>query len=514
MTDTATLPRLTPAPPPGELIDMPRFPINAKHELTNEVQHENLARATATIRAKRALRASEVPQWEDLRTAAAEIKNKVARHLDSYLIEVEEKLTAAGATVHWARDGAEANQIVIDLVKATGAKEVVKVKSMVTQETDLNEALEKARIAAWETDLAELIVQLGHDRPSHVLVPAIHKNRSQIRDIFLTEMGRYGTPAPKDLSDDPKALTAAARTHLRDKFMRATVGISGSNFIVADTGSLVVVESEGNGRMCLTLPQTLISVVGVEKIVPTFDDLEVFMRLLPRSSTGERMNPYTSMWTGVTPGDGPQNVHVVLVDNGRTKVLADPIGRQTLRCIRCSACMNTCPVYVQVGGHAYGSVYPGPIGICLTPLMRGLDHAIDLSLPYACTLCGACSEVCPVKIDFPDVIVHMRYEAAEHKLHDHRPHLEKTAIGVSGWFFAAGGRFTFMTKLTELVGRLFSGKTHFRKLPWPAKVWTQFKDLPVPAKQVFRSYWKHTGGPDTQRHLGAEPTATTGKDQA
>ncbi|MDR2930615.1 MAG: iron-sulfur cluster-binding protein [Propionibacteriaceae bacterium] len=496
MSQLTTLPRdtdgrLTPAPPPGELIDMPRFPINARHELANTDQRNNLQAATATIRAKRALRVSEVPQWEDLRQAAKTIKDQVDRHLDSYLLQAEQSLTKAGAIVHWARDATEANQIVVDLVKATGAPEVVKVKSMVTQETELNEALEQAGIAAWETDLAELIVQLGHDRPSHVLVPAIHKNRSQIKDIFLTEMGQYGTPAPADLTDDPSALTSAARTHLRNKFMRSTVGISGGNFLVADTGTLVVVESEGNGRMCLTLPQTLISVVGIEKIVPRFEDLEVFMRLLPRSSTGERMNPYTSMWTGVTPGDGPQNVHVVLVDNGRTSVLADPIGRQTLRCIRCSACMNTCPVYTLVGGHAYGSVYPGPIGICLSPLMRGLDSPIDQSLPYACTLCGACPDVCPVKIDFPEVIIHLRHEVAEHKIRDTKPHLETTAIAAAGWFFAKGRRFTVMTWLSGLVGRVFKAKKQFgAHMPWPARLWTSARDLPIPAAESFREWWR------------------------
>ena len=316
--------------------------------------------------------------------------------------------------MHWARDAAEANRIVADVAKSHGVDEVVKVKSMATQEIGLNEALAAEGIAAWETDLAELIVQLGDDLPSHILVPAIHRNRAEIRQIFLDRMAAAGRPAPADLTDDPAELAAAARLHLREKFLRAKVAVSGANFAVAETGTLVVVESEGNGRMCLTLPEVLVSVVGIEKVVPTWADLDVFLRLLPRSSTGERMNPYTSTWTGVTPGDGPQEVHVVLLDNGRTRALADEVGRQALRCIRCSACLNVCPVYERVGGHAYGSVYPGPIGAILNPLMRGVgkDPQVD-SLPYASSLCGACYEVCPVKIDIPSVLVDLRAQVVD-----------------------------------------------------------------------------------------------------
>ena len=272
-------------------------------------------------------------------------------------------MTARGGTVHWARDAAEANAIVTDIVRSTGTDEVVKVKSMATQETGLNEHLAEQDITAIETDLAELIVQLGDDKPSHILVPAIHRNRAEIREIFLKAMPGVD-PA---ISDEPSQLAMAARTYLRRKFLQTKVAISGANFGVADTGTLAVVESEGNGRMCLTLPDTLITLMGIEKLVPSFTDLEVFMQLLPRSSTAERMNPYTSMWTGVHPGDGPQNFHVVLLDNGRTNVLADDVGRSALHCIRCSACLNVCPVYERTGGHAYGSVYPGPIGAILSP---------------------------------------------------------------------------------------------------------------------------------------------------
>jgi L-lactate dehydrogenase complex protein LldF len=490
MTDQAQ--RRTPAPPPGTFLGMPAFPANAKVQLANGQLRQNLRHATGTIRGKRAARVAEVPEWEELRLAGEAIKNRTLRHLDRYLVQLEESLQRAGATVHWARDAAEANRIVIDLVRATGADEVVKVKSMATQEIELNEALEEAGIAAWETDLAELIVQLGHDRPSHILVPAIHRNRSEVRDIFLREMKQYGTAAPEDISDSPAELAGAARRHLREKFLRARVAVSGANFAIAETGTLVVVESEGNGRMCLTLPETLISVVGIEKVLPTTADLEVFMRLLPRSSTGERMNPYTSLWTGVTPGDGPQDVHVVLVDNGRTRVLADPEGRAALRCIRCSACLNICPVYERVGGHAYGSVYPGPIGAVLNPQLRGIGSEIDQSLPYASSLCGACFEVCPVRIPIPDMLVHLRHEVAEHKRG--KPKLEPVAMAVAGWVLGDARHFELAGRAAGLAARVLPNTSHLGPLPWPASPWTRARDLPMPPQESFRTWWRKNRG--------------------
>ncbi len=383
----------------GHLRGERTFPAAAHDALADTQLRHNLGNATATIRAKRAAVVGEVPDWQQLRQAGAALKDDVLANLDRYLVQLEEQVTARGGTVHWARDGDEANAIVTGLVQATGAREVVKVKSMATQEIALNEALEAAGIAAIETDLAELIVQLGHDSPSHILVPAIHRNRSEIREIFLREMAGVD-PA---LTDEPRALAEAARRYLRHKFLTAEVAISGANFAVAETGTLAVVESEGNGRMCLTLPRTLITVLGIEKLVPTWRDLEVFLQLLPRSSTGERMNPYTSMWTGATEG---QQFHLVLLDNGRTATLADPRGRSALRCIRCSACLNVCPVYERTGGHAYGSVYPGPIGAVLSPQLTGVKQ--NASLPFASSLCGACFDACPVAIDIPTMLVHLR----------------------------------------------------------------------------------------------------------
>jgi L-lactate dehydrogenase complex protein LldF len=386
--------------------------------------------------------------------------------------------------VHWARDAEEANRIVVDLVRGTGADEVVKVKSMATQETGLNEALGAAGIAALETDLAELIVQLSDDRPSHFLVPAIHRNRSEIRDIFLREM----PDVDPDLTDEPRRLAMAARAHLRRKFLSARVGISGVNFAVADTGTISVVESEGNGRMCLTLPDTLITVMGVEKIVPTWSDLEVFLQLLPRSSTGERMNPYTSTWSGVTPGDGPQTFHLVLLDNGRSNVLASPDGRQALHCIRCSACLNVCPVYERTGGHAYGSIYPGPIGAVLSPQLTGIDGPDDVnaSLPYASSLCGACFDACPVRIDIPHLLVQQRAAAIDAHT---RPTAQDVAMGAVAAAMATPGRFSLAERVVKL-GRLLGRSGRIRSVPGPgAAAWFGARDMPPPPAETFREWW-------------------------
>lgn len=485
-----TTQRLTPAPPEGAWLGIPPFPEAARAELQRLGQRENLRRATSTIRAKRLLRAAEVDDWEELRTAAQQIKDRVARHLDHYLLQAEAAMTAAGVTVHWARDGDEANRIVSDIAKAKHIDEVVKIKSMVTQETDLNEHLEAEGIAAWETDLAELIVQLGHDLPSHLLVPAIHRNRSEVRDIFRAEMGNYGTPPPEGLTDDPTELTNAARSHLREKFLRTKMAVSGGNFIIAETGTLVIVESEGNGRMCLTLPETLVSVVGIEKILPRVQDLEVFLKILPRSSTAERMNPYTSMWTGAPPGDGPQDLHVVLLDNGRTNALADPVGRAALRCIRCSACLNVCPVYERTGGHAYGSPYPGPIGAILNPQLRGLDSPVDQALPFASSLCGACNEVCPVRIPFTDILVHLRHKVVEHKTEKHVTG-EQALLKTAGWIMSDGKRLGAAQLATRTAGKVWGPKKWIGRLPVPlVSRWLQARDVEPPPSETFRVWWK------------------------
>ncbi|WP_166908328.1 LutB/LldF family L-lactate oxidation iron-sulfur protein [Mycobacterium sp. DL440] len=468
------------------------FPKAARTALADSQLRRNIGHATHTIRTKRLAAVAECDDWEQLRAAGSALKQDVMARLPELLEQLEDNVTRRGGVVHWARDGNEANRIVADLIRATGSDEVVKVKSMATQEIGLNEYLEAQGIAAFETDLAELIVQLGHDKPSHILVPAIHRNRAEIREIFNREM-----PDAGELTDDPRVLAMAARAHLRRKFLTAKVAVSGANFGIAETGTLAVVESEGNGRMCLTLPPTLITVMGIEKIVPSFTDLEVFMQLLPRSSTAERMNPYTSMWTGVHPGDGPQEFHLILLDNGRTRVLADEVGRAALHCIRCSACLNVCPVYERTGGHAYGSVYPGPIGAILSPQLTGTTGHDDpnASLPFASSLCGACFEACPVRIDIPTILVHLRANQVDSERHG-LPGGQDLAMKAAGWAMSGAGRFALAEKVLG-AGRLIAGRDHrISALPWPASKWTASRDIPEPPAETFRQWWNrtHEGG--------------------
>jgi L-lactate dehydrogenase complex protein LldF len=469
----------------------PSFPVAARAALGETQLRHNLAHATHSIRDKRAAVVAELPDWEHLREAGRGLKDRVMRHLDEYLSELEAAVTAAGGIVHWARDGEECNRIVADIVAAHGVDQVVKVKSLTTEETELNQALARRGIRAWETDLAQLIIQLADDLPSHVLVPAIHKNRTQIRDLFRAEL----PDAPADLTDDPEQLVDVARLHLRRLFLEAKVGISGANFGIAETGTVCVVESEGNGRMCTTLPEVLISVMGIEKVVPAWQDLEVFLALLPRSSTAERMNPYTSLWTGVSAGDGPREFHLVLLDNGRTNVLADQVGRQALHCIRCSACLNVCPVYERTGGHAYDSVYPGPIGAILTPLLSDLrDHR---SLPYASSLCGACYEVCPVKINIPEVLVHLRDRVTSepppdrHRLRS-RVDPERLAMLAVARVFASRRAYESAQRAARRGQGPFVRDGSVRQLPGPLGAWTSARDLPALPQQSFRDWWRST----------------------
>lgn len=458
----------------------PGFPQAAAEALKDSQLRHNLRVATHTIRDKRAVTVAELADWEQLREAGRRIKEEAIRHLDVHLSALEDAVTRAGGHVHWAPDAAAANRIIGDLVSATGAREVVKVKSMVTDEIGLNAALAARGIHALETDLAELINQLAGDAPSHILVPAIHRNRAEIRELF-----RRTLPGADSVSDEPAALAEAARRHLRERFLSAQVAISGANFAVAETGTVCVVESEGNGRMCLTLPPTLITVMGIEKVLPRFSDLAVMLQLLPRSSTAERMNPYTSLWTGVTPGDGPEEFHLVLLDGGRTDVLADEVGREALHCIRCSACLNVCPVYERTGGHAYGSTYPGPIGAILTPQLAGLRDG--RTLPWASSLCGACYDVCPVKIDIPTILVHLRGritaqgrgrggERASMRLmagllsSRRRYERAQSAARVGSWPLSRQGRIE-------------------RQLPGPLAGWTAVRDLPALPARTFREWW-------------------------
>jgi L-lactate dehydrogenase complex protein LldF len=462
----------------------PPFPQAALPILRDTQLRKNVAHATEVIQAKRAVLVAEKQDWQELRAAAAAIKDETLQHLDKYLIEFQERCTAAGGTVHWASSPADARRIIVKIVQETKAKEVIKIKTMTSAEIDLNPALIAAGIRPFETDLAELILQLGDDEPSHIVVPALHVGRSQVREIFARKMSR------PDLTDDPHALTAAARTYLRAKFLGVDTAICGANFLVAETGAVTIVESEGNGRMCLTLPRTLIALAGIEKVIPKFRDLEVMLQLLARSATGERMNPYSSLWSGVTPGDGPQNFHVVLLDNGRSSILAHQTERQTLRCIRCAACQNTCPVYRQTGGHAYGSVYGGPIGAILTPQLMQLEHA--QSLPYASSLCGACYEVCPVKINIPEILIDLRAQVTDRE----RKQLSRIfdpmylAMRVANVILASPWRFRWAQRLGRIALLPFTRQDGWiHSLPSLGSRWTMTRDLRGIPNQSFRQWW-------------------------
>ena len=522
----------------GNLFASEPFTSGAARDLENETLRGNLNFAMHKIRNKRATVVSEMPDWQQLRAAGSAIKQNVLANLPALLEQFEASFTAAGGHVHWARDAGEANAIALRLIQEQGVSEVNKIKSMATQETGLNEFLEDHGITAVETDLAEEIVQLGGDKPSHIVVPAIHRNRDEVRDIFLREIDGVRP----DLTSEPADLAEASRQRLRAKFFDNRVAVSGANFGIAETGTLTIVESEGNGRMCLTLPDTLITFIGIEKVLPRFADLEVFLQLLPRSSTGERMNPYTSLWTGVTPGDGPQNLHVILIDNGRTATLADEVGRQALHCIRCSACLNVCPVFERAGGHAYGSVYPGPIGAILSPQMTGIEAAANNSLPYASSLCGACYEVCPVKINIPDVLIHLRGADVEARHSpdpsapeevapsapeavDFSPSTDASASGASRRARLSAAARTGAARIVGAVARrvpdqmdalMAAAKTAFAKprllsigerglplgrilggrdgkisfLPGLIGGWTQHRIIDAPPAQSFRHWWK------------------------
>lgn len=474
------------------------FDQNAREAMKDAVLHGALRNLADNFVERRKNAISSVDNWEDLREKARAIKEETLLHLDEYLLKFVENAEKAGAIVHWAREGKEACQIVIDLVNAKDAKMVVKAKSMAGEEIHLNEALETAGIEAVETDLGEWIIQLAGETPSHIVVPAIHKTKEQIADIFVEKVGIEKT-------DDVDVLTKTTRRVLRERFANAEVGISGVNFGVAETGTILMLENEGNIRLTTSVTKTHIAVMGIEKVIPNFADLDVFLKLLPRSGTGQRLTAYQSLITGVKKNAedvGPDEVHIVLLDNGRSRMLAHPVTRQSLACIRCGACLNACPVYQQVGGHAYGSVYPGPIGAVITPQLIGISKAKQL--PYASSLCGACKEVCPVKIDIPELLLHLRAEITDGTAGGSVDNPERKRKFAESFAFkmygkAWSGQFSYRlgTKIARLIqklvvrdGKIGKASGLIAKLLPPLGAWTAWRDAPVVAPRSFREMWK------------------------
>jgi L-lactate dehydrogenase complex protein LldF len=453
-----------------------------------------LRNATSLFGERRLTAARSLNNWEELRTQARAIKDEVLKHLDAYLEEFVRNAEARGARVHWARDAEEANGIVCRLAQAHQAKIVVKSKSMTTEETHLNDALEADGLKVIETDLGEYIIQLAGETPSHIIVPAIHKTKKQIAELFTEVLGIQPT-------DDVGKLTSTAREILRDRFAAADIGVSGVNFGIAETGTILILENEGNIRLTTSLPAVHIAVMGIEKVIPRFADIDVFLKLLPRSGTGQRLTTYQSLITGTKlnqDDEGPDELHIVLLDNGRSRMLAHPVTRQSLACIRCGACLNACPVYQQIGGHAYGSVYPGPIGAVITPQLAGL--AKSSQLPYASSLCGACREVCPVKIDIPQLLLHLRAEIAQRHTAEEVPPPPHTGERIAfriwatvmkrPWLYRASTKVgRFMQRFIVEQGRIGPLKSGLARLVPPLNAWTSGRDLRPIEAQTFRERW-------------------------
>jgi L-lactate dehydrogenase complex protein LldF len=445
------------------------FRENARVALADVQLRGALKHATSLFGERRKEAAASLANWEELRSQARAIKDEALLHLDQYLEEFVRNAERRGAKVHWARDAAEANAIITRLALERQAKMVVKSKSMTTEETHLNTALEAAGLQVVETDLGEYIIQLAKETPSHIIAPAIHKTRRQVAELFTAELGMPPT-------DDVAQLTSTARATLRDRFASADVGISGVNFAVAETGTIVIVENEGNIRLTTSLPRIHIAMMGIEKVVPRFADLDVFLKLLPRSGTGQRLTTYQSFITGTKrqPTDeGPEELHIVLLDNGRSRMLAHPVTRQSLACIRCGACLNACPVYQQIGGHAYGSVYPGPIGAVITPQLMGIEKSSQL--PYASSLCGACRDVCPVKIDIPRLLLHLRGEITPRK----GSIAEKLAFRIWARVMMSPALY----RMSSVAGRVMQ-----RVMPL-SRAWTKGRDLRPIESRSFRDQW-------------------------
>jgi len=425
-----------------------------------------------------------VAAFEELRTASAAIRDRGLANLEAWLLRFEAEATQRGTKVLWAQDGEEIRRLVLEICARHGVKKAVKSKSMLSEEAGLNDALEANGVKPVETDLGEYIIQLAKEPPSHIIAPAIHKAKEEVSELFAREHRR-----PR--LDDIEQMTREARQMLREHFLSADLGLSGGNFLVAETGSVAIVTNEGNGRMVTTVPRVHVAITGIEKVIPTLEDLSTLNRVLPRSATGQEIETYFTIATGPRREgdvDGPEHMYVILVDNGRTGLLSGEM-QEMLRCIRCGACMNHCPVYQTVGGHAYGWVYPGPMGSVLTPMFNGIENAIDL--PQASTLCGACHVACPVKIPLPDLLRRLREKQVERKL---RPWSERAGFALWGFFAARPRLYALATYFGVRVLRMMGRMTG--RISWlpVGSGWTKGRDMPAPEGRTFRELYAERVG--------------------
>jgi L-lactate dehydrogenase complex protein LldF len=464
------------------------FKDNARAALADAQLQRAIGDAGGGFVLRRQEAAGKLPEFDALRDSAQAIKDQTVKHLDLYLEAYEQRVTAEGGHVHYAVNADEARNIVLDLCRKAGARTVTKGKSMVSEEIELNAFLEQNGIAAVETDLGEYIIQIRHEAPSHIIAPAIHVTKEQVQADFRRVHTHL--PAGRNLDESTTMLTEA-RNILREKFLTADVGITGANFLVAETGSSIIVTNEGNGDLTQTLAKVHIVLATIEKLVPTLEDVSQLLRVLARSATGQEMSVYTTLSTGPRrpdDPDGPAEYHVVLLDNGRSAMLGSPF-QDMLRCIRCGACMNHCPVYNAVGGHAYGWVYPGPMGAVLTPAVIGIENAKDL--PNASTFCGRCEEVCPVRIPLPRMLRAWREREFERHL---SPATVRSGLALWGFFAKRPKLYGFATNIAARMLSTFGTRGRFRRLPL-ASGWTRHRDLPAPQGATFQSQWQPRSKP-------------------
>ena len=456
------------------------FPERASAALKDTFLQQALGIATTKFIGLRQESFAGFPEGEALRDRARAVKEATLQKLDGYLAELADNVERLGGHVHWAATGEEAREIILRLCRDRGLRRVVKSKSMATEEIDLNKALEAAGVTPVETDLGEYIIQLAHEKPSHIIAPAIHKTKGQVAELFSKELKGH-------FAADPEVLTAAARKELRQKFLQADMGITGANFAVADTGTVVLVTNEGNGRMVTSLPRIHVAVMGIEKVIPSMTDLMLFLAILARSATGQKLSVYTTLVRGPRhPGEleGPEEFHLILMDNGRSAQIAGKL-REALYCLRCGACLNVCPVYRQIGGHAYGHTYPGPIGILLTAMLKG-DRSVK-ELAHASSLCGACHEVCPVRIDIPRMLVELREGLDRGRI---APWGERLVFKMLGRVLGSPMLFALAGRIGRVAQKPFVSDGRLTRLPLVFGRWTRSRDLPPVAAKTFTQRWK------------------------